>query len=91
MKQKQFTDYMAKKYGLTKKEADIEIKRFLNTLLECLEKEGEVRFIKFGKFKMMTAKEKKARNPRTGDPHIVPEHKSIKFKISRYLRNFESQ
>lgn len=42
--------------------------------------DGPVRIHGFGTFKMVDVKEKQARNPRTGEPVIVPACKKLKFK-----------
>lgn len=81
----EFVNRMAKKGGITKVEANRGVDAFIETLIDCLNDEGVVKFVGFGKFELKTMKEKSARNPRTGESCIVPEHKKVKFYAGEAL------
>lgn len=82
---KEFVDRMAEIGGITKKEANRGVDAFIETLIDCMNAECVVKFVGFGRFELKTAKEKPARNPRTGESCIVPEHKKVKFYASEGL------
>ena len=90
-----FADKMAKRGGITKAEANRQIDLFVETLLGCLGEDGEVKLHGFGKFELKTVKEKIARNLRTGEACIAPEHKKVKFyaseALSRRVEEMEDQ
>lgn len=82
---KEFVNRMAEIGGMTKKEANRGVDAFIETLLDCLNAECVVKFVGFGRFEMKTMKEKPARNPRTGESCIVPEHRKVKFYAGETL------
>lgn len=82
---KEFVNRMAEIGGMTKKQANKGADAFIETLIDCLNAECVVKFVGFGRFEMKTMKEKPARNPRTGETCIVPEHKKVKFYAGEAL------
>lgn len=76
---------MAKKGGITQAEATRMKNLFIETLLDCLIEDGKVKSMDFGKFELKTAKEKMGRNPKTGDIHMIPERKMVRFHASEGL------
>ncbi len=81
----EFIDRMAKKGGITKVEASRRADAFIETLIDCLEEDGAVKFVGFGKFGLKTLKERMGRNPRNGKEYMIPEHKKVKFYASEGL------
>jgi len=82
---KEFADRLAANSGITKGLAFWVVGIFWETLLEFLAEGDTINFYGLGKFDMMTVKEFKARNLRTGEPCIVPEHKKVRFRPSKFL------
>lgn len=82
---KEFVNRMAEIGGMTKKQANKGVDAFIETLMDCLNAECVVKFVGFGRFEQKTVKEKLARNPRTGETCIVPEHKKVKFYAGEAL------
>lgn len=80
-----FVNRMAEIGGITKKEANRGVDAFIETLIDCLSDGCAVKFVGFGRFELKTMKEKSARNPRTGESCIVPEHKKVKFYAGEAL------
>lgn len=66
-------------------------RKFVNTLLDTIKDElsegNEVKIDDFGKFNTRLAKEKKSRNPRTGEALIVPEHNVVKFTAFKKFKD----
>lgn len=82
---KEFIDRMAENGGITKKAARQGFELFIETLLDCMSENEKVMINGFGRFEMITVKEKKM--PFRGDDSIAPEHKKMKFYPSRLLSN----
>lgn len=80
---KEFIDRMAETGGITKKEAKRGFELFIETLLECMSNDEKVMISEFGRFEMRIVKERKGRMPLGGDGCIVPEHRKMKFFVSR--------
>ena len=55
----------------------------LRVISETLAKGESVQFRGFGSFTLVDAKERQARNPQTGEPVIIPAHKTVRFRPSK--------
>lgn len=82
---KEFAYKVAEKGGFYKKDAVKMTELFWDVLMDCLAEGKEVNFYGIGHFRLKTVKGKTARNPKTGEPCTVPEHKAVKFYPSRTL------
>ena len=82
---KEFAYKIAKEGGFYKKDAVKMVELFWDTLLDYLEEGKKVNFYGIGHFNMKTVKGREARNPKTGEPCIVPDHKKVKFYASEKL------
>lgn len=82
---KEFVNRMAEKGNLKKGEANRELELFVETLLDCLKEEGVVKFSGFGKFELKKVRERRGRNPKTGESCTIPEHRKVKFYVSESL------
>ena len=76
---KEFANRMAEIGGIKKYEAEEYVELFIETLIDCLKKQDVIKIREFGRFELQTIKEKPARNIRTGEKCIIPEHKKVKF------------
>lgn len=83
MTKEQFVNRMAKNGKINKVAAYEYVNLFIDTLLECLKEDGEVKINNFGKFNVKTVKEKIGRNPKNGNLYPVPSHKTVKFKAGK--------
>lgn len=81
----QFIDRMAENGHVTKKSCREYFDLMWETLLELLQEGEIVKFCGIMRAEIKTAPERPARNPQTGEKHIVPEHKRIKVRISEKL------
>lgn len=84
-----FDDNEVQEYGVSRKEANIVISRFIDKLRESIEKledEDRIELRGFGTFGIKTRKARIARNPKTGDPVNVPERRIPYFKAGRDLK-----
>lgn len=79
---KEFSDRMAEIGGITKKSALQATELFMEAIKDYLSEGERVMFTGFGSFEMRTVKERKGRNPHTGEICIVPEHMHVHFRPS---------
>lgn len=84
---KEFIDRMAENGGITKKAARMGFELFFETLMECMAEEEKVLLVGLGKFEMKTTSERKGKVPLSGAECVIPEHKNMKFYVSKSLND----
>ena len=72
MTKAEFTDKVATKSGLSKRDATKAVDAFLDSITECLRAGEQVSFTGFGKFSPQHRKERQGVNPRTGEKVTIP-------------------
>ena len=83
---KEFAYKMAEQGGIYKKDAVKAVNLFWETLMDYMSEGETVNFQGLGNFKIKTVKERKgARNPKTGEECIIPEHQRVIFHPSELL------
>lgn len=89
---KEFAYKIAEKGNFYKKDAMKMAGLFWDTLLDYLEEGKKVNFYGIGHFEMKKVKGRKAKNPKTGEPCIIPDRKKVKFYPSELLtENIENE
>ena len=78
---------MAEKSKLTKKDAELALKAFIETVEETLENKDKVQLVGFGTFESRVRKARKVRNPRTGEPHDISETTVPVFKPGKEFKD----
>jgi integration host factor subunit alpha len=73
--------------GFTKKQSVDLIESLIEIIKKSLEKEEDVLISGFGKFCVKRKKERRGRNPATGDDLMLRGRRVITFKCSGKLRN----
>lgn len=81
----EFINKIAHKGKLKKSEASKQVDLFLDTIMDCLTDNGEVKLHGFGKFELKEVKGHIGRNPKTKEQYIIPKHKKVKFYASETL------
>ena len=84
---KEFINRMAENGGITKKAARMGFDLFFETLMECMAEGEKVLLVGLGKFEMKTTSERKGKVPLSGAECVIPEHKNMKFYVSRSLND----
>jgi nucleoid DNA-binding protein len=79
MTRKDLIDRVAGKFGLKKKEAEAIVKFIFQQIAETVKKGERVSIQGFGAFELRELKERKIRNPRTGEIITIPSRKRIVF------------
>lgn len=83
----QFIKEMAQRGNLNKQEAERLFDLFLDTLKHCIKEYGGVKFSGFGRFFVKEYSERMGRNPKNGNPAIIPKHKTVKFHVGDVFKD----
>ena len=76
---------------LAHRQAATLVDQVLEEISETLIKGENVTLCNFGKFVIVEKKERKGRNPRTGDFALVKPRKVVSFRASKYLKGIVSK
>jgi DNA-binding protein HU-beta len=82
----EFTDEVASKSGLSKRDASKAVDAFLETVTETLRNGDSVSFTGFGKFSPQHRNARRGVNPRTGEPVEIPAARVPKFSAGSSLK-----
>jgi len=77
---KDLIDKVAEEFGIKKKDAEAVVKFLFKEITEALKKGERVSIQGFGVFDLKEQKERKIRNPRTGEVIEVPRKKKVYFR-----------
>ncbi len=86
MNKSELISEVARKTGLSQREAEVGIQTMLDLLSNELKKGGKVTLTGFGTFDVGKRKARSGVNPRTGQAIKIPASKMPRFKPSRSLR-----
>ena len=86
MTKAEFTDRVASKSGLSKRDATKAVDAFLDSITEALKGGEQVSFTGFGKFSPQHRKERQGVNPRTGQKVTIPAARVPKFSAGSQLK-----
>jgi DNA-binding protein HU-beta len=88
MTKREFVDRVAKRSGLTRKEAAEAVDAVLDSITEVLRQGGEVNFTGFGKFSTQHRKERQGVNPRNPSQKLtIPAATVPKFSAGSWLKS----
>lgn len=85
MTKAELVSFIAKRTGLTKKNADAFLRAFVEAIHELFKNEEALRLPGFGTFKVVVRSARKGKNPRSGEIIEIPERKVLVFKPSKEL------
>jgi DNA-binding protein HU-beta len=78
---------MSEKSGLTKKDSEVALNAFIESVEEALIKEDKVQLVGFGTFSVKPRKAREGRNPRNPEETIkIPASKAPVFKAGKALK-----
>lgn len=72
--------------GVSRKEADLIVDTVFEAIADALRAGDEVEIRGFGSFRLRSRKERRARNPRTGEVVLVPPKRVPFFRAGKALR-----
>ena len=87
MNKTELIDAMATKTGLTKKNAEVALNAFIETVSEELVKGEKVSLVGFGTFEVSERAAREGRNPQTGETMKIAASKAPKFKAGKGLKD----
>ncbi|MCD3217332.1 HU family DNA-binding protein [Clostridium botulinum C] len=82
MNKTELVNLMAEKAGLTKKDTELALKAFIESVEEALKEGKKIQLIGFGTFETRERAERKGRNPRTKEEITIPASLVPAFKTS---------
>ncbi len=77
---------VAEKAGITKKQADLVLNAFFETVQQALVEGDKVQVIGFGTFEIRERAARKGRNPQSGEEIDIPASKLPSFKAGKALK-----
>ncbi len=77
---------MAEKSGLNKKQAELALTAFIDSVTEALKEGDKVQLMGFGTFEIKERSARTGRNPSTGETIEIPASKIPAFKPGKVLR-----
>jgi DNA-binding protein HU-beta len=83
MNKAELVEKVAVKLNCSKKAAEKAVGAVIETIREGVIKEGEVRLIGFGTFRVVERAERTGVNPKTGKKIKIPAKKAVKFVPSK--------
>lgn len=86
MNKRRLVESIYKKVGFPKRETAAIVDTAMALMTSALVAEGAVLISSFGKFEVRQRKARKGRNPKTGEPVMIPARKAVAFKASRVLK-----
>lgn len=87
MNKKEFAAAIAKKTGMTVKDAEAFAGAAIDVMTETLAKKEDVSFVGFGTFTVKERKERTGRNPRKPDETmVIPACNAVGFKVGKTLK-----
>ncbi|MDY6820669.1 MAG: HU family DNA-binding protein [Deferribacterota bacterium] len=87
MNKKELIEKMSTKSGLTKIQCEKALKSFEESITEALASGDKVTLVGFGTFSVSNRKERKGRNPQTGEVIDIPAKKTPKFTAGKNLKD----
>ncbi|MDD3399955.1 MAG: HU family DNA-binding protein [Candidatus Pacebacteria bacterium] len=87
MQKSELAEAIAKKTGLSKRQAEESLNVVIGEIEKTLSKGGEVVLTGFGKFHVVNRKAREGINPKTGEKIKIPAQKVPKFKAGKALKD----
>ena len=78
---------IAEKSGLSKKQAELALGAFIDSVTEALKEGDKVQLMGFGTFEVKERAARTGRNPATGQTIEIPAGKTPSFKAGKALRD----
>jgi integration host factor subunit beta len=83
---KELIDRIADTSGNKRVQVKKVVQQFLDEIVNELGKGNRLEFRDFGVFETKIRKARKAQNPKTLEPVMVPEKRTVKFKVGRLMK-----
>ena len=87
MNKAELVGQIAQKSGLTKKDSEIALNAFIESVQGALKSNDKVQLVGFGTFEVRERNARKGRNPHTGKEITIPASKAPVFKVGKALKD----
>ena len=87
MNKSELVDAMAKKAGVSKKDAEAALGAFTDTVAAALKKGDKVQLVGFGTVEVAKRAAREGKNPQTGEKIKIAACKAPKFKAGKALKD----
>ena len=91
MNKGELVDKVAKKSGVTKKQADSVLSAAIEAIMETVSEGDKVTLVGFGSFERRDRKEREGRNPKTGETMVIPATKVPAFSAGKQFKEMVSK
>jgi DNA-binding protein HU-beta len=78
---------MAERAEISKKDAEMALKSFVEVTTEALTNNEKIQLVGFGTFEVSERAARTGRNPKTGESMEIPASKAPKFKAGKALKD----
>jgi integration host factor subunit beta len=78
---------LSEEMNISKQEAETGVNLFFKAIKDAIQRGEEIELRGFGSFRFRQRDARSGRNPRTGEPVLVPPKKVLYFKPSKILKN----
>lgn len=85
MNKAELIEALADKTGLRRKDAKDVLDAYISIITDRMCNREEVNLVGFGSFVPKLQTERLARNPKSGEPILIPERTTVKFKAGKIL------
>ena len=87
MNKAELVGQIAQKSGLTKKDSEIALNAFIESVQGALKSNDKVQLVGFGTFEVRSRAKKNGHNPQTNEKIRIPARKAPVFKPAKILKN----
>lgn len=86
MTKTELTTGIAEKSGMSKKDAELFLKAFIDTVSDTMKKGESIQIVGFGTFTVKERAARTGRNPQTGEEIKIKASKTVGFKAGKALK-----
>lgn len=85
MNKAELIETLATRSGMQKQKAKKMLDAYINIVTEAMQRNDDVVLVGFGTLATHAQTSRPARNPKTGDPVMIPARTTVKFKPGKFL------
>lgn len=87
MNKKELIEKVSAKAGMSKKDTEVILSAFTETVTEALKEGDKIQLVGFGTFEVQEKQARTGRNPRTGEPMEIAASRVPKFKFGKTVKD----
>ena len=86
MNKVELTKSVATRTGVTQKDAAVYVDAVIESIKDGMIEDGKVQIVGFGTFDVKSRGERQGKNPKTGEPLVIPASKTPHFKAGKNFK-----